>query len=322
YLGLWNSIWLTANDLILGRALGAFIMEHHRILSRLLSKYLMLYTVERLEEALVWLRSWPVGLKLNSQLSNFLVEMFCGSISLFRSLFLEALLIPNLDGLVWSIGLAGSLLGLTAILTLSTDLWKLSTIHLRVLKSVSLSIYLFFLLVQSSLFDLFRGKKKNMLRSGRKDPSTYELDQLLLGTILFTLTTFLFPTILSFYLLLSSSWLLFTRSQEVIETSLTAILNHLPIFGFMLLLKDPNRLPSGIRLELHHPINNDDDRDVIKTTIIKTTNYTLRSSNLGFRQLFSESLARSDFNDLLESPLLLLDLLVGGSRVGGGGSRW
>lgn len=43
------------------------------------------------------------------------------------------------------------------------------------------------------------GKKFNVLRN-RVEPASYEVDQLLLGTILFTLTTFLFPTVLAYYL--------------------------------------------------------------------------------------------------------------------------
>lgn len=43
------------------------------------------------------------------------------------------------------------------------------------------------------------GKKRNMLRH-RIDSCDYDLDQLLLGTILFTLLTFLFPTIIVYYL--------------------------------------------------------------------------------------------------------------------------
>lgn len=43
------------------------------------------------------------------------------------------------------------------------------------------------------------GKKRNMLRN-RIDACDYDLDQLLLGTCLFTLLTFLFPTVLIYYI--------------------------------------------------------------------------------------------------------------------------
>lgn len=50
-----------------------------------------------------------------------------------------------------------------------------------------------------ALFLHIPGKKRNTLRH-RIDSCDYDLDQLLLGTILFTLLTFLFPTIVVYYL--------------------------------------------------------------------------------------------------------------------------
>lgn len=47
---------------------------------------------------------------------------------------------------------------------------------------------------------LFTGKRRNVLRN-RTDSWDYDLDQLLLGTILFTLLAFLFPTVLVYYAL-------------------------------------------------------------------------------------------------------------------------
>jgi phosphatidylinositol glycan class Q protein len=43
----------------------------------------------------------------------------------------------------------------------------------------------------------------------RVEPTEYDLDQLLLGSILFTLVAFLFPTVLAYYLVfaaVSFSW--------------------------------------------------------------------------------------------------------------------
>lgn len=49
----------------------------------------------------------------------------------------------------------------------------------------------------------YSGKKRNVLRH-RIDSCDYDLDQLLLGTSLFTLLMFLFPTVLSYYLTFAS----------------------------------------------------------------------------------------------------------------------
>jgi phosphatidylinositol glycan class Q protein len=55
-------------------------------------------------------------------------------------------------------------------------------------------------LLSASVTEL--GKKLNILRS-RVDFAEFDLDQLLLGTILFTVLVFLFPTIAAYYVLFS-----------------------------------------------------------------------------------------------------------------------
>lgn len=54
-----------------------------------------------------------------------------------------------------------------------------------------------------SLWNLFRGKKWNILHS-RLDSADYTLDQLLLGTVFFTVLVFLFPTIAVYCLLFAA----------------------------------------------------------------------------------------------------------------------
>lgn len=46
------------------------------------------------------------------------------------------------------------------------------------------------------------GKKRNILRN-RVDSAEYDLDQLLLGTIMFSVLVFLFPTVAAYYILFS-----------------------------------------------------------------------------------------------------------------------
>ena len=65
-----------------------------------------------------------------------------------------------------------------------------------------------------SLWALFRGKRYNVLRN-RMDSWEYDLDQLLFGTVLFTLLAFLFPTVLVYYALfavVSRAWYSFSFS--------------------------------------------------------------------------------------------------------------
>ncbi|KAL8874332.1 MAG: hypothetical protein Q9174_000331 [Haloplaca sp. 1 TL-2023] len=96
-----------------------------------------------------------------------------------------------------------------------------------------------------SLFHLFRGKKHNVLRN-RIDSCDYDLDQLLLGTILFALLSFLLPTVVVFYLTFTSARMAIIFLKAGLDTML-ACLNHFPLFALMLRIKDSRRLPAGIR---------------------------------------------------------------------------
>jgi phosphatidylinositol glycan class Q protein len=91
------------------------------------------------------------------------------------------------------------------------------------------------------------------------------MDQLLFGTILFTLLAFLFPTVIAYHSLFALVCTLMPRSKSIltplsqmrvltvlahaIMDTILAFMNHFPLFSIMLRVKDPRRLP-GMRFEL------------------------------------------------------------------------
>jgi phosphatidylinositol glycan class Q protein len=105
----------------------------------------------------------------------------------------------------------------------------------------SARIYDWQLSILISLFHLFRGKKRNVLRD-RIDSCDYDLDQLLLGTIMFTLLAFLFPTVMVFYFAFAIARAGVLVGKVILDIGL-ACLNHWPLFALMLRVKDPARIP-------------------------------------------------------------------------------
>ncbi|KAJ1777667.1 pig-Q [Coemansia sp. RSA 2167] len=95
-----------------------------------------------------------------------------------------------------------------------------------------------------SLFNLFRGRKHNVLRN-RIDSCDYDLDQLLIGTILFTLLTYLFPTVLVYYLTFVGRRLAVIMAQGLLEIML-GLLNHNPALYVALRVRDPRMFPGGV----------------------------------------------------------------------------
>lgn len=147
---------------------------------------------------------------------------------------------PHLPSFIRLIGLS-AFAGATMPISLFSDLTSLLTLHIYSFYVASARIFYWQLTILSSLFHLFRGKKRNVLRN-RIDSCDYDLDQLLLGTIVFTLLFFLLPTILVFYLLFASARVGVIGLKAVLEIGL-AFLNHFPLFAITLRVKDSRRLP-------------------------------------------------------------------------------
>ncbi|KAK3828960.1 MAG: N-acetylglucosaminyl transferase component-domain-containing protein [Benniella sp.] len=248
YISFYNSMWLVANDIIIGVALGSFLISNREYMGEVLERYVKDYTIDTISGVLEWLThktEYPAGLKLNPELNPFLGQLFKWLMEIWADFIIS--LRPTIPTVINVIGFSG-VFGATMSLSLISDLLAFTTIHIYWFYMVAARIFHWQLTILYSLFNLFRGKKRNTLRH-RIDSCDYDLDQLLLGTILFTLLTFLFPTIVVYYLTFALSRVVVIGMQATMEIVL-ACLNHFPLFAMMLRIKDPHRLPGGIRLEV------------------------------------------------------------------------
>lgn len=238
YIRFFNSLWLVANDVIIGIAMGSYIIEHAEWVGEQIGVILRTYTVEALQTSITWLMGWPAGLKLNNELAAFLGDLFLWVID-YWSGFID-LLQPALPHIIWFIGFS-SFGGASLPLAMLSDLLSALTIHIYSFYLASARIFNWQLSILVSLFHLFRGKKHNVLRN-RIDSCDYDLDQLLVGTIVFTLLVFLLPTVLVFYLNFAIARMIIISLKAAFDTLLSC-LNHFPLFAIMLRIKDPSRLP-------------------------------------------------------------------------------
>ncbi|KAI2631417.1 Gpi1-domain-containing protein [Hypomontagnella submonticulosa] len=250
YIRFYNSLWLVANDVIIGIALGSYIIDNAEWVADTINMLLGGYTINALQSSISWLMGWPAGLKLNSELALFLGDLFLWVIDYWSSCI--ATLQPLLAHMVWFIGFS-SFAGASMPIALFSDLLSILTIHIYSFYLASARIFHWQLTILLSLFQLFRGKKYNILRN-RVDACDYDLDQLLVGTILFTLLFFLLPTVVVFYLNFALARMVIISLKAIFDTLLSC-LNHFPLFALMLRGKDPRRLPGGIRFELRDTPN-------------------------------------------------------------------
>jgi phosphatidylinositol glycan class Q protein len=261
YIRFYNSLWLVANDIIMGVALGSYILDNSALVVANVDMIFSAWSVSGLRRMIIWLMGWPGGLKLNTELADFLGDLFLWVIDYWAGMSfhknrnstltytdLTSVLRPYLPLLVRVIGFS-SFAGATMPISLFLDLVSFMTLHIYSFYIASARIFNWQLTIMISLFHLFRGKKRNVLRN-RIDSCDYELDQLLLGTILFTLQFFLLPTVFVFYLTFACARVAVIGLKAALEIGL-ACLNHFPLFALMLRLKDPGRLPGMHCLASH-----------------------------------------------------------------------
>jgi phosphatidylinositol glycan class Q protein len=191
------------------------------------------------------LDDWPEGIKLNTELSSFLLHVFLGVLGLWA--YILRSLSPHFPTIIYAIGLSGYG-GLTVPLSLLLDLFNALTLHVSLsylgLKK-ALSYQTFAL---RSLWNLFRGKRFNVLHQ-RIDSWHYEVDQLILGTLLFTLFTFSLPTLLTYALLFTVMRLGIVITCGALSVA-TDLMNQFPLFALLLRVKDPRRLPGTVYFRL------------------------------------------------------------------------
>ncbi|KAH9936698.1 Gpi1-domain-containing protein [Amylocystis lapponica] len=295
YIKFYNCIWLVLNDVILGIAFGSFLCENCVVLSSILESCLQYYMIESMQRGLLWLNNWPAGLKLNTELSQFYCHSLLGVISAWGGILRYAT--PYFPGLIWFVGAMGCC-GMTMIVALLSDILSLLTAQLHLCYLIATTVFSRQLSLARSLWNLFRGKRYNVLRD-RLDSWDYDIDQLLLGTILFTLVAFLHPTILTYYSLFAATRLVIIMLHASLDTT-TALLNHFPLFALMLRAKDPMRLPGHITFERSwtHP----------GALVLKNQPAPLSSIFMHYVHLLSR--LSSHYN-----PLRLLRQLMAGQRL-------
>ena len=84
YIRFYNSLWLVANDVIIGIALGSYIIDNAGWAADQINDVLSRWTVEGLRDMILWLMNWPAGLKLNNELAIFLGDLFLWVINYWR----------------------------------------------------------------------------------------------------------------------------------------------------------------------------------------------------------------------------------------------
>eukprot|EP00977_Amphora_coffeiformis_P020523 scaffold8332_cov172-Amphora_coffeaeformis.AAC.5 len=166
-----------------------------------------------------WLETFPIGFKLNEPLTvsvgreirsvvgfhEFAVQQI---IQLLESMWVRHCCLAILV-------IVAVTLGATGVLAILLDVLRLAHVHLEVFSLAFRGLFRSELYLLSALWRVFRGKKRNVLRN-RTDSMQYDSIQLLLGSILFAVTLFLFTTILVYHVFFAVCHLAFAITLNVL----------------------------------------------------------------------------------------------------------
>ena len=153
-----------------------------------------------IRRGVVWLGDYPAGFKLNERLTQRMGEAITVYLAIHERLLWHLVTLVESSGLVrpWLVPMIGVWFGASGLLALLVDLGQLGTVHLVLLTAFYRWLYRIELHLLASLWCLFRGKKKNVLRQ-RIDTMEYDSTQLLLGTIVFAICLLLLTTIFVYH---------------------------------------------------------------------------------------------------------------------------
>ncbi|KAI5948698.1 gpi1 [Candida theae] len=280
YINLYNSLWLIFNDILLGITVYGYLDEYQdEIFKFIQSTVLEKYLCNELVSLISWVSTEnPAGFKLNTDLGKFLGDLYIWTILFWRD-YVEIVQLTKNKAIIlniFKILCYGG--GCSFLLSLFIDCIRLLTFHIYTFYYCAGKLYKRQLEIIKSLFQLFRGKKYNVLRNRIDNLNNYEngdifeIDQLLLGTLLFMIMIFLLPTTFAFYLVLSIIHVIVLSAHNLLE-NVTIVLNFTPIFVCLLKLKNSKRLQGGIKFSYNRSYKG-------------TTSLSMANKSLTYRGIF------------------------------------
>ncbi|KAJ4461403.1 putative Phosphatidylinositol N-acetylglucosaminyltransferase subunit Q [Paratrimastix pyriformis] len=191
-----NHLLAAAVDLAAGWALVGWLRTHPAAVVDVAQGVLSGIGGAPLMRAVLWLMGWPAGFKLNNNLDACLGSLFRHVIQ--ASAQLGTVARQRYGWVLWWLVAGAGFGGLSLQAAVAEDLLRLLTAHLAALHAFARLLHAQTLAALGSLWRLFTGKRLNVLRQ-RIDRCNAPADELLLGTLLFSVLIFLCPTVVAYH---------------------------------------------------------------------------------------------------------------------------
>ncbi|KAK9097391.1 hypothetical protein Sjap_022888 [Stephania japonica] len=242
-----HSMWsIIVIDVLLGNALGFVLLHHTEAVCLFLLNFVHDITNNLLRAGCVWLMGVPAGFKLNTELAETLGMISLNAIQICSTLGFFVGFIFRIY--IKMLALSGVMLGLTTSAALVRDTIIVATLHVSTLHRWISLLYSLQVQAFAALWRLFRGRKWNPLRK-RFDSYDYNVEQHVVGSLLFTPLLLLLPTTSVFYIYFT---ILDTTTSFIcilIEVAISVI-HATPYVEIFLWAVAPRMFPSGIWFQI------------------------------------------------------------------------
>jgi phosphatidylinositol glycan class Q protein len=272
----------------MGITIYKFIIINHKIILAFVQKVVIQGILfDGIYRLIRWVSvNHPAGFKLNNELGQFMGDLYLWSLKFWKYLindFLQEEILKEVKQHIIKILLQFVKFicyfgGVSFLIASVIDVIKILRLHISGFYQTASKIYNKQIEVLKSLFQLFRGKKYNVLRNRIDNLNNYsvgdsfEIVQFLMGTLIFMILVLLLPTVFAFYLTFFLLQLIGTIAVVYLEW-LQIVATCSPLFMILLKVKNSNRLQGGVKLELLQSH--------------KTTAYVqLSNKSLGYNEIF------------------------------------
>ena len=236
-------VWV---DVLAGTALGYYLFRNADAIVEVLGRWCHQIQDHLILGTLEWFNHSPGGVKLNTVITRHLGALLSAIVRSFGALLLGPTQ-PLHATAIRLIACCGSL-GVTVQLVMIVDLLRVLTLHIALLHRALSALHQFQLQSLRTLWLLFGGQKKNVLRR-RVDSCHFGRDQLLFGIVLFSIAMFLFPTFAAYFFLFALAQLGSVYAQYLVFSSSVAV-KEFPYYSAALRLLRPAIVSDGIRFKI------------------------------------------------------------------------
>ncbi|EUD68504.1 hypothetical protein C922_00900 [Plasmodium inui San Antonio 1] len=270
-------------DLMLGFFL--FIVLSHEIIDLRFAfkKAGVLYDSGTLTAILGTLLQNPLGLKLNNNFTSFIGSIIVSILDkwdYFKNVF------PLKSSSAVHLLKLSSLCGASFFLSFFMDYLKLIIAHVTLIFAFLTKILSIFHSNMYSLYLLFNGKKWNILKL-RVDTNYYTNEEVILGTVLFTILIFLYPSVFVLFLVFGIIYLVISRIIYCLSL-LKEIILYAPFYILLLSDSQNGYISKGIKFTVDKPMHNVEWTELPKShyLLLENANFTFFDKMKLFGDIF------------------------------------